>query len=114
MIVTTPLPDGPATVDAVAGWLGIPEGNPERAHVAEVVPAVNALVATWHTPSEAGVWPDSVRMGAVMLAARITRRRNSPGGVETLTDLGPTYVARYDADLDRLLRLGGWRDLVVG
>lgn len=113
--MTAPTPSGPATVEAVAGWLGVPEGNPERAHIAVVVPAVNAYVASFHdTPPEGDPWPSLVTQGAVMLAARITRRRNSPAGVEAFTELGPTYVSRYDVDLDRFLGMGGHRRIVVG
>lgn len=109
---------GPATVDAVAGWLAVPAGHAERAHIGDVVPAVNALVRKFRQPvgelDGVTVWAADVEQGAVMLAARITRRRNSPGGVETFTELGPAYVSRFDPDIDKLLGLGGWRDLVVG
>ena len=113
--MTAPQPAGPATADAVAGWLGIAENNDtERQHIADVVPAVNAWVATFHTPDDNGKWPAHVTRGAVMLAARITRRRNSPAGVEAFTELGPTYVSRYDPDIDKMLGLGGYRPIVVG
>ncbi|MFW0790100.1 hypothetical protein [Gordonia sp. CPCC 205333] len=111
--MTTPTPDGPATVEAVAGWLQLPEGHDDLAHVAQVVPAVNAWIATFATRGENG-WPAHIVQGAVMLAARITRRRNSPGGVESFSEMGATYVARYDIDIDRLLGLGGYRPLIVG
>lgn len=113
--MTTPTPAYPATVDAVAGWLGIPEngaGAVERGHIATVVPAVNSLVRQWHPTPE--VLPDHIVAGAVMLAARVTRRRNSPAGVEALGELGATYVSRYDVDLDRMLELGDHRRMIVG
>lgn len=113
--MTAPQPQGPATVEAVAGWLGITDDNPDHAHVVEVVPAVNDFVRSFHTaPAEGQEWPPMVVRGAVMLAARITRRRNSPAGVESFTELGPTYVSRYDVDLDRLLGLGNYRQIVAG
>lgn len=106
--------DYPATVDAVAGQLGVPDGtkgDKERAHIAVVVPAVNAFVREIHTGDDLA--PDIVQ-GAVMLAARITRRRNSPGGIESFGELGPQYVSRFDPDIEKLLKLGPWRKLVVG
>ena len=113
--MTTPTPDDPATVDAVAGWLGIPEsaaGTVERAHIATAVKAVNAQIREWHPTPE--VLPESIVHGAVMLAARVTRRRNSPAGVEVMGDMGATYVARYDVDLDRFLQIGAYRRPMVG
>ena len=44
---------------------------------------------------------------AVMLAARLFRRRNSPGGVETFGE-SVTYVSRYDPEIARALRTGLW------
>lgn len=52
--------------------------------------------------------PDAeVYQAAVMLAARLVRRRNSPGGVETFGE-SVTYVSRYDPDIGRALRTGLW------
>lgn len=116
--MTTPVPlVGPATVDAVAGWLGVPDPHPERAHIASAVLAVNAFIAEYRRDAadpETGEFPAHIVQGAIQLAARITRRRNSPAGVESFTELGPSYVSRYDVDLDRLLGLGGYRRIVVG
>lgn len=112
--MTGPAVDYPATVDAVAGWLKVPDspaGTAERVHIAEVVPAVNAFVASFHPGTDLAA---DVVHGAVMLAARIVRRRNSPAGVESFGELGATYVSRYDPDIDRLLGLGEYRRIVVG
>jgi hypothetical protein len=52
--------------------------------------------------------PDAeVYQAAVMLAARLVRRRNSPGGVETFGE-SVTYVSRYDPEIGRALRTGLW------
>lgn len=111
-------PNGPATTDAVAGWLGAndPQFADELAHIAAVVPAVNSWLRTWITiPADGTPWPEHIAHGAVMLAARNVRRRMSPAGVETGGDLGgAVYVARWDRDLDQLLGLGDYRRLVVG
>lgn len=51
--------------------------------------------------------------GAVMLAARLVRRRNSPAGIESFGE-SVTYVAAYDPDLDRFLRRNRYRLPGVG
>lgn len=111
--MSTPEPaEYPATVEAVAGWLGATGNTAELTHIAVVVTAVNALVRRLgHTGNDLA---DDVVQGAVMLAGRITRRRNSPAGVESFGDLGPTYVARYDPDIEVLLGLGRHRPMVIG
>ena len=48
-----------------------------------------------------------------MLAARLFRRRNSPGGVEAFTD-GAVYVARTDPDVAALLSIGPYKPPQVG
>jgi hypothetical protein len=50
----------------------------------------------------------------VMYAAREYRRRNSPGGIESITDAGATYVSKYDSDIERALRTGTWAEPAVG
>jgi hypothetical protein len=52
--------------------------------------------------------------GAVMYAARELRRRNSPAGVETFGDVGVSFVAKYDPDIDRALCTGGYLRPGVG
>jgi hypothetical protein len=50
--------------------------------------------------------PDwEVYQAAVMLAARLVRRRNSPAGVETFGE-SVLYASRYDPDIARALRQG--------
>ena len=52
--------------------------------------------------------PDAeVYQAAVMLAARLVRRRNSPGGIESFGE-SVTYVSRYDPDIARALHSGSW------
>lgn len=111
---------GPATAEAVAAWLSanLPGFDDDAQHINAVVPAVNSWIKSFQTPLLAAdgsrYWPEHVVHGAVMLAARNVRRRNSPAGVETAGDGTSVYVARYDRDLDSLLGLGAYRDLVVG
>lgn len=63
-------------------------------------------------PVEPVVDPQTAQ-GATMLAARLYRRRNSPGGVEAYTDAA-VYVARTDPDVALLLKLGPNKPPQVG
>ena len=54
-----------------------------------------------------------VYQAAVALAARLYRRRNSPGGIETLAD-NALYVARFDPEIERALHIGSWAMPGVG
>lgn len=66
--------------------------------------------------AEGGYQPDAeVYQGAVMLGARVARRRNSPGGTESFGPDGIVgYVARFDPDIERALRMGSYRQPAVG
>lgn len=85
------------TAEDAARYLGMAAPD---AHLPVIVAAVNDLLTGW-------TWLDSasgqVRLGATMLAARLHRRRNSPGGIEQLADGGIAYTARTDPDIARFL-----------
>lgn len=115
------------TVEAVRTWLGLPASDPA---LEDAVAATNAYVGRLGLPLvqqlvdgipvlDAGGLPvmvpaaDTV-LGAKMLAARIYRRRNSPSGVEAITDAGTSFVARYDSDISRLLKLDGFAGPRIG
>lgn len=74
--------------------------------------AVLALVSRWHGSIDE--WTNDVAHGAQLLCARIWRRRQSPGGVESHGELGPVYVRRNDPDVALLLGLGEHRPPMVG
>lgn len=58
--------------------------------------------------------PDAeVYQAAVMLAARVARRRNSPSGIESMADT-VSYVSRYDPEIERALWQGHWAKPAVG
>lgn len=102
------------TAAAVERYLGL---GPERdaAALAEVVAAVNDLVSHWLGLNETDdPVAERISFGAMMLAARVYRRRNSPSGVEALGEMGPVYVSRNDPDLTMMLGLGNYRSPVVG
>jgi hypothetical protein len=67
------------------------------------------FTATPDVPAAPPVFvPDGeVYQGAVMLAARLVRRRNSPAGIETFSD-SVAYVSRWDPDIQRALRQGAY------
>lgn len=85
-------------VAATNGWVS------RTAYVRELDPVV------W---PPGGPWPDDVTQGAVMLAARLYRRRNTPGGIESIVDTA-VYVPRRDGDVDALLHQGAWAPPRVG
>jgi len=97
------------TEQDVIDWLKATDLTASDATLKRVVASTNSFVATLpvvaNLPEEAADWPDDVKLGAIMLAARRLRRRNSPGGVEAVTDAGVAYVARHDPDIRQLLRL---------
>lgn len=95
------------TAEQVADYLALPTVDH---HLPGIVAAVNAMVTEWHGPD----WPAGVEHGAIMLAARLHRRRATPNGVESFSDMGATYVSRWDSDLDRHLRINGWTPPRVG
>lgn len=102
-------------VDAtqVIKYLDLPSGHLED--MEPVVLAVSALVSSYHdTPDEGEDWPENIKLGAVMLAARVYRRRNSPAGVESLGEMGPVYISRNDPDLAQLLQIGRYAVPRVG
>ena len=82
----------------------------------DVTTATNAWVAQTAYVRElpdGADWPGDVYLGAVMLAARLYRRRNTPSGVEPFTD-GAVYLPRRDADVDMLLHQGYYAPPRVG
>jgi len=58
-------------------------------------------------------WAATTKLGAVMLAARMYQRRNSPGGVTAVGEV-TTYVSRYDSDIARLLNIESFTKPMVG
>jgi hypothetical protein len=100
----------------VAAWLGLKTWQDDTA-LPEVVAMVNAYVATLPVVAnlpEGDDWSASVTLGATMLAGRYYRRRNSPNGVEAITEAGAQYVARYDSDISRLLQLDVYTKPAIG
>jgi len=99
---------------AVAERLRIPEHDPERDELTGTVAAVETMLSAWFGIEDVTTWPANVTEGAIMLAARLHRRRNSPGGVESFNEMGPVYVSRRDPDIAMLLGLSEWTPPRVG
>lgn len=104
--------DGPATVERVRVMLRA-GGSVADDDLAPVVAGVNAFVARLPYV-EANAWADDVKQGANMLAARLYRRRNSPAGVESVSELGAVYVQRNDPDVAMMLGIGAYSRPIVG
>lgn len=107
-----PAPDL-VTAGAVETYLGL-TAERDAAELGRVVDAVNDLVGEWTGIALGDEAGERIRFGALMLAARVFRRRNSPAGVEALGEMGPVYVSRNDPDLAMMLGLGNYRRPVVG
>jgi anti-sigma factor RsiW len=98
------------TTAAVAAHLSMdPTDGAVLAKLEATVAAVNALV-----PRLATSPPAAQELGALLLAARLYRRRNSPEGVATFTADGAMYVQRNDPDIGLLLGIGAYAPPVVG
>lgn len=54
-----------------------------------------------------------MRLGTLRLAGRWHTRRRSPDGMVQMDQLGAGRVASFDADIDRLLRIGRHRGPVI-
>lgn len=118
-----PLPTvEPAPLELVKVWMGIAEDDDKDDAVLTsiVLPAVNGLVRGLpvaqrsNTDPAPGAWPAQVTAGAVMLAARVHRRMNTPGGVEVAGQFGVAYVRRNDPDVAQMLELGEYAPPAVG
>lgn len=95
------------------GFPALPEdGSSDRLVLDQAVAAVNELVPRTvpRVKPVDGVpvdpWPADVENGALIMGARFFTRRRSPTGVATYDETGPTYIARWDPDLERMLGIG--------
>lgn len=110
--MTAPVPAIPDAA-AVKAYLRLDGGDvADDTALTLVVDAVNALMVEWKGAHPD--WPANWAQGAVMLAARVYRRRNSPSGVESFGELGPLYVQRNDPDIAQLLGMGAYTRPAVG
>jgi len=106
--------------DDVRAWLRLPAGQDDdlvQQCAAAVGPEVQrSRPDRWnHDVDPPEYVPDAeVYQGAVMLAAKLYRRRNSPAGIVEGFGDAVTYVARYDPEVQRALQQGAWSRPAVG
>lgn len=103
------------TTADVIKWSDLKMVTTDDFHLSSIVPAVNAYVESLPAidRNEDNSWAETTQLGAIMLAARLYRRKNSPGGIESAGDT-VTYIARYDSDISRLLNIDTFRKPVIG
>lgn len=113
---------GPVTLAALKDELGIAD-DADDVTLGRIVLAVNRKVRRWPVAAYAAAptvdpddraWPEDIVQGAVMLASRLSRRRNSPAGFESFAGEGAVYVQRNDPDIAQLLELGTYQPPMVG
>lgn len=104
-------PDPTYTGAAIKAWLKLPVADVEDDDLLDII-AVSVTSLIEDLPDvrrrEDLTWSDATHLAALMLGARLYRRRNSPAGVEAFTAQGVAYVARYDPDIARILRVDGF------
>lgn len=112
------LPPGPVTLTALKSRLGLAATDThDDEFVSAVVAAVNTKIRCWPIAARAMEWEDwpaDIAEGALMLGARLYRRRNSASGVEAFGAEGILYVRRSDPDIAMLLELGEYQPPAVG
>ena len=101
----------------VSGWLQQPPAE-DAELIAEcagsVAPFVEGCRPEFWVGTPPVYTPDTeVHTAAVMMAARLYRRRNSPGGLVQMGDILST-VPRWDPEIERALRIGAWQRPQVG
>lgn len=114
---TTPAAESPeeaaqlTTLRKVNRTLSRPEDE-QDSEVLDVVEAVCSLVPTFAAPrGEVGPdgtrpWTAYQRLGATYLAARLFRRKDSPGGMVSFVEGGGAMVAGNWPDIAMMLGLG--------
>lgn len=104
------------TAEAVVAWSGLKNLKPDEITALEqVVLATNVYVDNLPSIDRKadGTWAETTKLGALMLAARLYRRKNTVDGVQAVGEL-TTYIPRYDNDIARLLNIDTFRKPVIG
>lgn len=102
------------TAAEVAKYLTLKNDGAGDVHLPSVIEATNSFVYSLPDVDmtiqvvegvQVEVWAAHSRLAAKMFAARLYGRRNSANGIEAMTEMGTSYVARYDPDIARMLHL---------
>lgn len=113
---------GPVTPAQLKAQLGVTD-DIDAAFIDRIAGAVSRKVRRWPVAAQAQQedvpegdrqWPEDIAEGAMMLAVRLYRRRNSPAGVESFGAEGAVYVQRHDPDIAMLLDIGSYAGPMVG
>lgn len=105
--------DPTTLADRAAAWAKSPTTTPEMGMCAAAV--IDYLGTLPSVPRDTdGTLTAAAELGAIMLTARLERRRNSTSGIESSADLGIAYVARTDSDIARLLRIDAFQTPQIG
>lgn len=114
--MTDPVDPDPAfTGAAIKAWLRIDRADDDDL-LDTIATAVTSLIEDLPDVRRTldGLWSDATHLAALMMGARLYRRRNSPAGVEAFSNQGVAYVSRYDPDIARALRVDGFTRPAVG
>jgi hypothetical protein len=95
------------SLERVNRMLSRSSGEPGEDGVVETVEAVNSLCPQWMVRPATG-WAAHHHLGATMLAARLYRRRDSPGGLAEFGTEGSSYVSGNWPDVAMLLGIGSY------
>lgn len=108
----------PTTTDIVVATYKIKNPTAEDlSRLDNIVAAVCAYVRGLRVAEKArglNAWPANIVEGSTMLAGRIWRRKDTPGGVYTVGGDVPIFVHRQDPDVALLLGLGEYGKPDVG
>lgn len=114
--------EGPTSIDLVKPQLAIGLEDPrDDDRLIPVVDAVNEVVRGLPIVVDGPDVEDwahrpRVTVGATLLAARVAKRTQNPGGVEaaSVTAAGVLYAVRTDPEIAMMLGVGGYAPPTVG
>lgn len=100
----------PVGVEDVRAYIGLdaPDDGPALQLATD---AANAFVIRYK--GERSTWTADLKLGAVMQAAGLYRRRNTSGGVELFGEAA-AYTRATDSEVERMLRIGRYAPARVG
>ena len=90
-----------------------PLSNRGRLTLAERNADDTVLAARTALADLVGGVPEGVRLGTVRLAGRWYTRRRSPDGLIATADFGASRIPSFDADIERLLKIGRYAKPVI-
>ncbi|WP_394938817.1 hypothetical protein [Psychromicrobium sp. YIM B11713] len=101
------------TAADIQNWFQI---NPENVDaLPAIADAVNTYVGSLPNIDKEtdGTWKGTTKLGALLIAGKLYARKSQPSGVNNFGETGPTYIPRWDQQVDMLLHLGDYRKPVI-